>query len=626
MKKLLFTILATLYCMAMNAQDVTFTAGGIKYNVTGDNTVEVGENSNLSGSVVIPATVTNPDGDKTYNVTGIGSNAFFKNGGITSVTIPEGVTYIGHGAFLQTALTSISLPEGLISIGESAFYYCTNLQGDLVIPSTVKSIGVSAFYYCINLQGDLVIPSTVKSIGASAFKMCSKLTSVTIKGGSIGEGAFTGCNSLTSLSLQEGVTGIGSKAFFLCQNIKSDLVIPSTVKSIGECAFESCSSLTSVTIKGGSIGDKAFTSCFSINSLSLQEGVTSIGAHAFSATNYQEDYLIIPSTVKSIGECAFVFVPANTVKVFALVPPVLGNNAFGTQSCICYVPDVEKYRKCDGWKDYNIIKLLTEFRLGDQMYSLNETGEHLNKDLTFNDKDLYVSSFDFTANKLTYSRTFKNANWQPLYVPFTMSYDDWVGKFDVAAINNFHEYTDDEGYTVKTELEVRLVKSGKLKPNHPYLIKAHIADATKAQEINISSKKMYKSYENSIVCSSVERKYTFTGTYRDITEMLTKDYIFLSDGKLCKATDDNVKLSAQRWYLSIESLGSQIDDANTSYAKPMEFDIKLLDDEPTGIDEITVTRTPLKNRSEAIYNLNGMRVSDNYKGIVIKNGKKVYQK
>lgn len=305
----------------------------------------------------------------------------------------------------------------------------------------------------------------------------------------------------------------------------------------------------------------------------------------------------------------------------------MGNGAFNANTCTCYVPDVKKYQECDGWKDYYYnIKLLTDFRLGDKMYSLNETGEHLGQDLTFNDKDLYVSCADFTADKLTYSRMFKSTNWQPLYVPFAMEYDDWRYDFEVAAINNFHEYTDDMGQTVKTELEVRLVKSGKLKPNHPYLIRAKMADNYNPQEINLSTKELCKSEKNSIVCSSVERKYTFTGTYQDVTGMKTKDYIFLSGGKLCRATDDNVKLSAQRWYLSIESLGSQVDGGNTSYAKPMEFDIKLLDDEATGIDEITVTRTPLKNSVEAIYNLNGMRVSDNYKGIVIKNGKKVYQK
>lgn len=439
MKKLLFTFIAVMCCTVMNAQ--TFTDGAYTYFIRSENTVGIIMAYNLSGSVVIPTTVTNPDDGKTYNVTRIEDHSFVTSSGITSVTIPEGITFIGG------------------------------------------------------------------------------------------------------------------------------------------CAFQGC----------------------------------------------QITDLVIPSTVTNIGEKAFYNVKLTSVKVFALVPPELGDQAFGVGVSF-YVPDVEKYKECNGWKNFQNIKLLTEFRLGDQMYPLNETGEHLGQDLTFNDKDLYVSCADFTAKKLTYSRTFANTKWQPLYVPFAISYDEWEYDFEVAAINNFHEYTDGEGQTVKTELEVRLVKSGKLKPNHPYLIRAKRADKNNPQTINISSKKMYKSEENSIVCSSVERKYTFTGTYRDITGMRTKDYIFLSDGSLCKATDDNVKLSAQRWYLSIESLGSQIDGGNTSYAKAMDFNIKLLDDEATGIDEITVTRTPLKNSVEAIYNLNGMRVSDNYKGIVIKNGKKVYQR
>ena len=556
MKKLLFTFLAALYCTVMNAQDVTFTAGGINYNVTGENTVEVGINKNLSESVVIPATVINPDDGKTYNVTGIGETAFFFSRYITSVSIPEGVTYIGLGAFQLTALTSISLPEGVTYIGIGAFQQ-TALTS-ISLPEGLISIGDEAFSYCRNIEGDLVIPSTVTSIGKEAFSHCDVLTSVTIKGGSIGESAFNNCRGLTSLSLQEGVTSIGSQAFNSCQKIK-DLVIPSTVKSIGEGAFKSVLGIR--------------------------------------------------------------------VKVFALVPPELGNGAFDAYTCTCYVPDVKKYQECDGWKDYYYnIKLLTEFRLGDQMCSLDETGNYFEQDLTFNDKDTYVSGSDFTAKKLTYSRTFTNNNWQPLYVPFAISYDDWYWDFEVAAINNFHEETDDMGQTVRTELEIRMVTSGTLKPNHPYLIRAKGADKNTPQEINISSKKMYKSEENSIVCSSVERKYTFTGTYRDITGMRTKDYIFLSGGSLYRATDDNVKLSAQRWYLSIESLGSQVDGGYTSDVKAMEFDIKLLDDEATNIDEITVTRTPLKISVEAIYNLNGMRVNDSYKGIVIKNGKKVLQK
>ena len=47
------------------------------------------------------------------------------------------------------------------------------------------------------------------------------------------------------------------------------------------------------------------------------------------------------------------------------------------------------------------------------------------------------------------------------------------------------------------------------------------------------------------------------------------------------------------------------------------------DDDPTGIESLTPA---LSEGEGAAYNLNGVRVDDNYKGIVIKNGKKIYQK
>ena len=70
MKKLLYTFLAAMCCMAMNAQTTTFVVDGIKYSVTGENTVEVVEKDPYySGTVVIPSTVTS-DGIA-YDVTSI---------------------------------------------------------------------------------------------------------------------------------------------------------------------------------------------------------------------------------------------------------------------------------------------------------------------------------------------------------------------------------------------------------------------------------------------------------------------------------------------------------------------------------------------------------------------------
>ena len=284
------------------------------------------------------------------------------------------------------------------------------------------------------------------------------------------------------------------------------------------------------------------------------------------------------------------------------------------------IADLAAWKKGDG--------MLWGAEIGSQCYNLEkENGELvLDEDLTFTDKDAYISQYDFTVNgDITYSRTFKDTNWQALYVPFSMSYDEWSKDFEVAAINNFHEYTDANGATVKTELEVRLVKSGTLKPNTPYLIRAKMADEFTPLTIVLSTKQICKPEAHSISCSSTEKKYTFTGTYEEVTGLQTKGYIFMSGGKLCKASNDTDILSPQRWYLTMKDYFSMTEEGSAS-AKAFSFDIKVLDEEATGIGEISVSRTPMAEGSKAAYNLQGIRVGNGYRGIVIKNGKKFYKK
>ena len=61
--------------------------------------------------------------------------AFAECSSLTSITIPEGVTYIGSLAFSGCDnLSSITIPEGVTNIGEWAFANCDNLSS-LMIPS-----------------------------------------------------------------------------------------------------------------------------------------------------------------------------------------------------------------------------------------------------------------------------------------------------------------------------------------------------------------------------------------------------------------------------------------------------------------------------------------------------------
>ena len=245
----------------------------------------------LIGSEI--STVTS--GNIMANTRGIADGAYSDNTILSSVTIPEGLTYIGNNAFYGcTRLTSINIPDCVTSIGNSAFEGCSGITS-VTIGNGVTSIGYSAFSGCDSLQYNeydnalylgnsnnpyvvlvsakntkitsCVINEKTKIIYHSAFSECGSLISITIPDSvtSIGNYAFKGCSSLTSVTICNGVTFIGIQVFYGCSSL-TNITIPDSVTSIGSEAFSGCSSLTSITIPDGvtSIGRYAFYGCSSL--------------------------------------------------------------------------------------------------------------------------------------------------------------------------------------------------------------------------------------------------------------------------------------------------------------------------------------------------------------------------
>ena len=132
----------------------------------------------------------------TYN-DHIGGHTFANCVGLTSLTLPSGVTLIDYSAFEGCiGLTSLDIPSGVTKIGSSAFEGCSGLTS-LDIPSGVTEIGESTFSGCSGLTG-LDIPSGVTEIGRSAFSGCSGLTSIYVYAGKLpkmGSDVFNGCDS-----------------------------------------------------------------------------------------------------------------------------------------------------------------------------------------------------------------------------------------------------------------------------------------------------------------------------------------------------------------------------------------------------------------------------------------------
>ena len=124
-------------------------------------------------------------------------------------------------------------------IGEYAFHDCSGLTS-LTLPAGITSISDYAFEGCSGLTS-LTLPAGITSIGSRAFYWCSGLTSLTLPDGitSIGSGAFSDCSGLTSLILPAGITSISDCAFAYCSGLTS-LTLPDGITSISDCAFYGC--------------------------------------------------------------------------------------------------------------------------------------------------------------------------------------------------------------------------------------------------------------------------------------------------------------------------------------------------------------------------------------------------
>ena len=104
----------------------------------------------------------------------IGDSAFYSCWGLTSITVPYGVTYINTDAFCSCInLESVIIPNSVTSIGSSTVGGCQSLTS-ITLPNSVTSISTYAFWGCRSLE-TIVIPSSVAYIGVGAFENCNRL-------------------------------------------------------------------------------------------------------------------------------------------------------------------------------------------------------------------------------------------------------------------------------------------------------------------------------------------------------------------------------------------------------------------------------------------------------------------
>lgn len=286
------------------------------------------------------------------------ANAAYVPASLKTVTITEGISFVGAGAFYHLLnLEKINVPHSVskvysYSFATTAEYEFTNeistdsdylgtehfaVNGDLIFESTntgnayvsgisgnltlaegLKTIGTWAFN--MSKLTSVYIPNSVQSISGYAFQSCEKLEKVVFGSNceitEISEGLFSGDVSLSEIELPETTEKIDGEAFSNCKSLKS-IVIPSRVNTIEHSAFDRCESLTSVSFGENSqlqsLGGYAFAYCSNLVDIKIPEGITTISECMFYSCGFRS--FIIPNSVVDIENGAFAGSSLMSIKI-----------------------------------------------------------------------------------------------------------------------------------------------------------------------------------------------------------------------------------------------------------------------------------------------------------------------
>ena len=387
-------------------------------------------------------------------------------------------------------------------------------------------------------SGTIVIPETVVYEGNTY--------TVTSIGGvpedSSKDGAFQNCSDLTEIVLPKNVTVIGSNAFENCTGL-TDITLPDSLRTINAMAFQGCTGLTRIILpeKVTAIMGSAFKDCGNLKTIVVAS-------------------IMPPSTSESFNDYSKKIYVRLGTKGMYLNP-------------MSY-PSLAWWVKLE-WQNFGESNIV-EF--GDVV-----------------DGVAYNQDFNVTS-RIRYTRSFKNTNWQPLYVPFAIPVDTLKNHGLKLAFLN--PTSGDEEATVEFVIAV----SGLSKPNTPYMIMAkEPCDVV----LNFPSVATEATIDNCINCTSSTQKFTFAGTSNGVSgeDMYNNSYYAMAGGMLCLPQDNTVFLKPQRWYMKVENL----DGTPAQQAATIRFVVseEEVEDTPTAIETVEVKTAT----DAAFYNIEGLRTA-----------------
>lgn len=235
----------------------------------------------------------------------VGEAAFAGCSSLEDINIPDGVETLGYKCFEGTNLTSISLPQSIISLGEYCFAICRSFS-DVYLSEGLDYIGLSVFEGCSNLN-TIIIPASVSEIGRACFAN-SGLQRITFMGDAPKIDSFAFRNTSVEAFYNPAMNGWDE----LIQDSFNGSVtwIPlDTSLASGSCGVLSNWTFYNngkLAITGsGAVDSYTFESQpwaayrDTISEISIADGITELGAYAFSGCN-QVTSVTISATVSRL--------------------------------------------------------------------------------------------------------------------------------------------------------------------------------------------------------------------------------------------------------------------------------------------------------------------------------------
>ena len=250
-------------------------------------------------SLSLPTTITSVGASAFYNydqvstiylpnVTQIGNNAFYLCTA-TVYTFATSAYQYGEAVFQQSGITSFTMPTGITTLRKNTFSHCHNLTS-ITLNSDLKYIEEGAFEYCDSLVS-ITLPN-VLTIGKYAFRGCSALTSITLPSTltSLGENAFDSCLNLTTVNFSSASVAIDKNCFYNCPKL-ANLQNTGNITTLGVACFANIkNTITTANFPKAQVAAGVFNGWSNMTTLNIGSiSTTTLGA-CFSATSFTNTY------------------------------------------------------------------------------------------------------------------------------------------------------------------------------------------------------------------------------------------------------------------------------------------------------------------------------------------------